>query len=192
MKKTFFLLIILLNLTSCIIAPWKEQLYEHKPTAKIVLLSTFPDYDKFKDYYVNDSFIDVGIIAHDQMYHQSSPPYKIYINALGEFNNHIKFIIHDIKIESNKEKTYIIYNESFFPQEEDFEFISYTNQKSKLELAQVLYSLNKEFFFDCKNKEVITLTIDISIVTVVKSERRQIKYIFDPIIKRGLLQWIAF
>ena len=95
MKKSAFPLIILFSLSlftngCCVYSPWRSEMYIHKATECIDLegANDLPDEEKYSEYFVNHSFVSVGVRAHNESVYSGNSPYHIAIGVFGKKNFH--------------------------------------------------------------------------------------------------------
>ena len=183
----WLLIVFLIANAGCRKVPWRAERYIEEKTATIVWSQQFPDSTEYKDYFVNESFIEARVIAHNETIHSASAPYYLVINGIGLRNQHSSLTIHNLKLTSSLGRKHDIrFASSEIPIKIDFK-----KYDDNPKFSVVHFKSANDFQFNFSATEIIKLEVDVEVTTADgKGGRKIIKYQFVPKLEEGDYQMI--
>lgn len=186
--KKVIILYKILFLVSCIYSPWEQELYVEKSIDGVSTIDSIPSYKKYKNFYVNDVFVSMGIQPKNWGIYIGKSPYIIVLSGSGNYDIHKTLVVEEIEISSSLNKNYTLEEEIQLPLVLDFKPVKYTNQRTDKNFAYVNYTFSKKFEFNFKENEEILIRL---LLNVDSTTSQWIEYHFIPKKRKGMIKVIS-
>jgi hypothetical protein len=176
-----FLAFLILLWRACFWYPYRIEKYINTELEKVDFSKiSIPAEKEFDKYKVNGAFARIFLLGHNQTSESGNSPYKIYIGIDGKEGIHKIVYINRLEILSNKNKKHNIIKGNIFP-------IKLILKPSSVTKKTVwgLYILSEMIDLDFKNKEEIEIITEVEVVTEEKTETKEIRYKFIPVLEEG-------
>jgi len=175
-----FLILFLLIFRVCFWDYYRIEKYINPELEKTNFADIYiPRGEEFDKYKVNGAFVKIRVLGHDQTTRSGSSPYKISLSIWGQDDRYKTAYINKFKILSNGKEKYILQN-SLLPIKLEFE--PFTNQR-KIVIA--IFVIPDFIDLDFKNKEEIEIITEVEVVTEEKTEKKEMRYKFIPLLEEG-------
>ena len=183
----WLLIVFCTAVAGCRKSPWRTERYIDKKTEDVVWSQQFPSSAEYSDYFVNEAFIEMRVVAHDEALHSASAPYYLVVNGIGRRGSHETMKIYNLTITSSLGNEYEI-SDAIGELQKEYEFASYADKPS---FAVAHCRVPKEFNFDFKAGEILNLMLDVEVSsTNGKKQRKQIGCEFTPELEQGRYEMI--
>jgi len=175
-----FLAFLILLWRACFWYPYRIEKYINPELEKInvskrVILKS----EKFDKYKVNGAFVEIFLRGHNQTSESGNSPYKIYLSIWGKDDTYKTAYINKFKILLNGKKKYILQNNLL-----QIELLfRHASNSSKMTIAS--FRIPDLIDLDFKNKEEIEIITEIEVVTEEKTEKKEMRYKFIPVLEEG-------
>ncbi len=180
------LLIILLFLflqtcRACFWYPYRIEKYINMELEKVnfskIAIPISKEFDKYK---VNGAFARIFLRGHNQTTRSGNSPYEIYVSIDGTPGINKVVYINKFKILSNKDKKYNVLQHNIFPIKLTLKSPSPSNKT-----VWDVFVFPEMIDLDFKNKEEIEIIMEVEVVTKEKTEKKEMKYKFVPLLEEG-------
>lgn len=191
MFRIFNISVFLLLFSSCVVSPWEKDLYINPETDNVTTIDNIPSPIKYRNYYINGAFINTRVLSKDRGAYHGRAPYVLILGVSGDFDQHKSITINKFEIISSLDKNYYMKEVKEVPLKFSFKPISYTNQKTQINMARLTYTFEDDFNFDFENKEELYINLMITVTCIDKEETGWVKFHFIPKKRKGILKFIS-